>query len=238
MLERAVVTLETERIKGSNPRCLWWCCWWWWKTRRLHLSPMYFYWITSVIGHKQWRFDSPQRKHVPRSASNSSVFISSISKKAGPWIRFIIQDHLCGYHSIVGPPGCRDYFQTLVNSGDSKVAEWCLKSREKCWYSSRTSFFFHPLNKYSGKGRCSLNTPRQLSVAGTEWLESNSNSSLHAGFQTQPWLFHFQDALLWKGNKMRLLRVYSSVCLLPPEIRRKIKGKVHLRTCHEGLEGM
>jgi len=23
-----VVTLETERIKGSNPWCLWW--WWWW----------------------------------------------------------------------------------------------------------------------------------------------------------------------------------------------------------------
>ena len=27
-LERAVVTLETERIKGSNRWCLWW--WWWW----------------------------------------------------------------------------------------------------------------------------------------------------------------------------------------------------------------
>jgi len=27
-LARAVVTLETERIKGSNPWCLWW--WWWW----------------------------------------------------------------------------------------------------------------------------------------------------------------------------------------------------------------
>jgi hypothetical protein len=25
-LVRAVVTLETERIKGSNPWCLW--CWW------------------------------------------------------------------------------------------------------------------------------------------------------------------------------------------------------------------
>ena len=25
-LERAVVTLETERIKGSNPWCLWWWC--------------------------------------------------------------------------------------------------------------------------------------------------------------------------------------------------------------------
>ena len=28
MLARAFVTLETERIKGSNPWCLWW--WWWW----------------------------------------------------------------------------------------------------------------------------------------------------------------------------------------------------------------
>ena len=27
-LERAVVTLETERIKGSNP----WCLWWWWSS--------------------------------------------------------------------------------------------------------------------------------------------------------------------------------------------------------------
>jgi hypothetical protein len=25
---RAVVTLDTERIRGSNPWCLWW--WWWW----------------------------------------------------------------------------------------------------------------------------------------------------------------------------------------------------------------
>jgi len=27
-LTRAAVTVETERIKGSNPWCLWW--WWWW----------------------------------------------------------------------------------------------------------------------------------------------------------------------------------------------------------------
>jgi hypothetical protein len=32
ILARAVVTLETERIKGSNPWCLWW--WWWWRIRR------------------------------------------------------------------------------------------------------------------------------------------------------------------------------------------------------------
>jgi len=29
-LERAVVTLETERIKGSNSWCWWWWWWWWW----------------------------------------------------------------------------------------------------------------------------------------------------------------------------------------------------------------
>ena len=39
-LVRAAVTVETERIKGSNPWCLWWWSWWWWcfmllKTRRL-----------------------------------------------------------------------------------------------------------------------------------------------------------------------------------------------------------
>ena len=26
----AVITLEMERIKGSNPWCLWWWWWWWW----------------------------------------------------------------------------------------------------------------------------------------------------------------------------------------------------------------
>ena len=30
-LVRAAVTLETERIKGSNPWCLWWWWWWWWE---------------------------------------------------------------------------------------------------------------------------------------------------------------------------------------------------------------
>jgi len=29
-LARAAVTVETERIKGSNPWCLWW--WWWYLT--------------------------------------------------------------------------------------------------------------------------------------------------------------------------------------------------------------
>jgi len=28
MLAKTIVTLKTERIKGSNPWCLWW--WWWW----------------------------------------------------------------------------------------------------------------------------------------------------------------------------------------------------------------
>jgi hypothetical protein len=29
-LAQAAVTLETERIKGPNPWCLWWWWWWWW----------------------------------------------------------------------------------------------------------------------------------------------------------------------------------------------------------------
>ena len=33
-LERATVTLGTERIKGSNP----WCLWWWWHALRMQLS--------------------------------------------------------------------------------------------------------------------------------------------------------------------------------------------------------
>jgi hypothetical protein len=50
-LARTVVTLETERIKGSNPWCLWW--WWWFVT---------FYVICSVFG-----YDS-----VPLEASDIS----------------------------------------------------------------------------------------------------------------------------------------------------------------------
>jgi len=30
-LERAAVTLETERTTRSNPWCLWWWWWWWWQ---------------------------------------------------------------------------------------------------------------------------------------------------------------------------------------------------------------
>jgi len=29
-LERVAVTVETERIKWSDPWCLWWWWWWWW----------------------------------------------------------------------------------------------------------------------------------------------------------------------------------------------------------------
>jgi hypothetical protein len=32
-LARAFVTLETERIKGSNP----WCLWWWWRIKTINL---------------------------------------------------------------------------------------------------------------------------------------------------------------------------------------------------------
>ena len=39
-LERAVVILETERIKGSNPWCLWWWwSWWWYKLTFNLLTP-------------------------------------------------------------------------------------------------------------------------------------------------------------------------------------------------------
>ena len=36
-LDRAAVTLETERIKGSSTWCLWWWWWWWWWTYPLWL---------------------------------------------------------------------------------------------------------------------------------------------------------------------------------------------------------
>jgi len=36
-LARTVVTLETERIKESNPWCLWWWRWWWYKNRSVYV---------------------------------------------------------------------------------------------------------------------------------------------------------------------------------------------------------
>ena len=35
-LERAAVTLGTERIRGSNPWCLWW--WWWWSPQSVSIK--------------------------------------------------------------------------------------------------------------------------------------------------------------------------------------------------------
>jgi len=34
-LTRAAVTVETERIKGSDPWCLWLWWWWWWKSKHI-----------------------------------------------------------------------------------------------------------------------------------------------------------------------------------------------------------
>ena len=42
-LARAAVTLETERIKGSNPWCLWWWWWWWWWINSNHRITKYIF---------------------------------------------------------------------------------------------------------------------------------------------------------------------------------------------------
>jgi len=47
-LARTVVTLETERIKGSSPWCLWW--WWWWSFPLLIGDPeVRFFWRGTAI---------------------------------------------------------------------------------------------------------------------------------------------------------------------------------------------
>jgi len=73
-LERAVVTLETERIKGSNPWCLWW---WWWVNRSSH-SVQYNYRSTCLISIESegsylpstgcWQVLSPTRKETSSEA--------------------------------------------------------------------------------------------------------------------------------------------------------------------------
>ena len=45
-LGRTVVTLETERIKGSNPWCWWW--WWWWRWESISSESAWLVKSTSV----------------------------------------------------------------------------------------------------------------------------------------------------------------------------------------------
>jgi hypothetical protein len=50
-LARAVVTLETERIKGSNTWCLrWWWWWWWWWLLYQWLNSWMASWKTDWYG--------------------------------------------------------------------------------------------------------------------------------------------------------------------------------------------
>jgi hypothetical protein len=53
-MERATLTLETERAKWPNPGCLW-CYWWWWWWWKVDLSKAVFWWhyntkVTIFIG--------------------------------------------------------------------------------------------------------------------------------------------------------------------------------------------
>ena len=56
MLERAVVTVETERIKRSNPWCLWW--WWWWLIYNTLVLPTFLY------GSENWTSTASQRRRI------------------------------------------------------------------------------------------------------------------------------------------------------------------------------
>jgi hypothetical protein len=49
-LARTFITLETERIKGSNPWCLWlwWWWWWWWCFHILDSFPFFWHFLHSV----------------------------------------------------------------------------------------------------------------------------------------------------------------------------------------------
>ena len=60
-LARAVVTVETERIKGSNPWCLWWWWWWWWlvytvcsQTKATHGDRVFKIQAVDCVSHFSW----------------------------------------------------------------------------------------------------------------------------------------------------------------------------------------
>ena len=56
-LARAALTVETERIKGSNP----WCLWWWYIYIHTHNNQTYYYYYCYWISH----FSSLAGKYSP-----------------------------------------------------------------------------------------------------------------------------------------------------------------------------
>ena len=73
-LAQAAVTLETERIKGSNPWYLWWWWWWWWynnnKINKVNALSSYFLMIyfnnilPPIPKSTQWPFSTKFRTTV------------------------------------------------------------------------------------------------------------------------------------------------------------------------------
>ena len=60
-LERAAGTVETERIKGSNPWCLWW--WWWWRLK----------YMWTILTNKNYIYTKMEGSLNLRIAQNHSV---------------------------------------------------------------------------------------------------------------------------------------------------------------------
>jgi hypothetical protein len=77
-LERATVTLEMERIKGSSP----WCLWWWWLFS-LWTFPLVWFWVLSTMLEGLHLFLFSDERVVEAAAELLRIVLSVVCSSVG-----------------------------------------------------------------------------------------------------------------------------------------------------------
>ena len=120
-LARAVVTLETERIKGSNPWCLWWWWWWWWwpwkyiKKARLLDTPFLYIFRFSVIVYNVDVGNNEIGTHTLMGGDRSSTVVKVLCNKSkGSWF-----DSTWGHWKFSLPQSFRSQYGLGVDSASN-----------------------------------------------------------------------------------------------------------------------
>jgi len=116
-LARAVVTLETKRIKGSNPWCLWW--WWWiepkWRSTEYKI-PLASLWLVHFLG--LWASSKAFLTDRPEDFLGFGYFFLIEVPKCV----LLFQNHgqaLTCHHKSVGPAVCHSGILHHLCSGQS-----------------------------------------------------------------------------------------------------------------------
>ena len=89
--KHAVVTLETERIKRSNPWCLWWWWWWWLRGKEKHLllslfPSSTFSFFLVMVGYKQGTASGSEEG---RMMGIGLLGVRSRAKELNIWAHFV-----------------------------------------------------------------------------------------------------------------------------------------------------